>query len=62
MPNRDTPPWDRERRLYQFTCKGCGRQDATTLKRRRARGGLCRSCRRGRDQNPDQMSIFTPKP
>jgi len=49
-------PW-RERRLYVYACKGCGRPKARSHKRSRARLALCRSCRKGRDSNPDQMII-----
>ena len=50
-------PW-RERRLYVFACVKCGRPKARSHKRSRARLALCRQCRKGVDENPNQVTIF----
>jgi predicted SprT family Zn-dependent metalloprotease len=52
----------RERRLYVFTCDGCGKKKSTTIKRRRAREKKCRACRKKlKNFNPDQAELF-PQP
>jgi len=45
----------KERRLYFFLCAKCGHR-AQSFKRRRARGELCRLCRRPTNEN--QQSLF----
>lgn len=31
--------------VYKFTCTGCGKKDRQSIKERRAKNGLCRTCR-----------------
>jgi len=50
-------PWKRERHLYQFDCIHCGKSDAQSLKKGRARLRVCRKCARA-TPNPDQMTVF----
>jgi hypothetical protein len=45
----------RERHLYVLLCH-CGRQ-IKTLKKGRAKKGLCKYCRRGVDQNENQAKL-----
>lgn len=48
----------KERHLYYFKCSGCGRARAVSLKRARARKGLCRSCRTEPKVDPNQLPLF----
>lgn len=50
--------WNRERRVYVFSCDGCHKDDAQTYRRAKARRKLCRICRRGVDTNPNQSTLF----
>lgn len=57
-PAAAAKPWDRERRVYQFRCAGCGRPKALTHRRSKARAGLCRKCRAAAKVNPDQIPLL----
>lgn len=47
----------RERHVYFFTCEGCGVENRQSFKRKKARDGKCRNCRRNH-VNKDQLPIF----
>lgn len=51
----------KERRLYYFTCAGCGHR-ANTFKRRRVKAELCRKCRKGPKVDPNQGALFPVEP
>ena len=50
-------PWKSERHLYGFDCAGCGKPDRRTLRRSRARDGLCRECVRKGAPNENQLKL-----
>jgi len=53
----------KERRLYYYTCTKCGTRNRHSLKRRRAKHGLCRKCRgKQHESNKNQLSLFQQDP
>lgn len=50
--------WRQERHLYVFECSDCKKPRAQSFRRSVARLGLCRDCRKGKDLNPNQMTII----
>jgi ribosomal protein L37AE/L43A len=59
-PPKFERPWDRERRLYQFTCSKCGKSRRQTLKRRKAKVTTCRTCARNA-VDERQMTLIAEK-
>lgn len=49
----------KERHVYYFKCEKCGTQNRQSLKRARAKNGVCRSCK-FKQVNPNQIPLFTP--
>lgn len=46
------------RHINFFACVACGRPRAQSLKKKNAVIGLCRKCRCGVAENPDQTTLF----
>lgn len=47
----------KERRVYYFACSKCGSSNRQSLKRAKARAGVCRKCRKV-TINKDQIPLF----
>ena len=52
----------KERRLYYFECRQCGRKKSASFKRKRAREKVCKKCRNKNAKiNPNQQVLFGEK-
>lgn len=50
----------KERRLYYYTCEGCGKQNRHSFKKKKAKLKVCKKCRK-LEVNKNQLALF-PKP